>query len=220
MHWSDIAGDIAVFRTHWANILGYIAALLTIATYSRTTMIPLRIIGICANCFSIAFGIFAHVYPQLFLHTILLPLNSVRLYQMLQLIENVKIVSRGDLNMDWLRPFMTKQAAKTGEVIFRSGDPASAMYYTVSGRYRLVEIETEVWAGHVIGELGLVAPDNKRTLTFACVEDGEMLVIGYGQVKQLYFQNPKFGFYFLQLIGQRLFRDIKRLEARLAAAPG
>jgi hypothetical protein len=36
-------------------------------------------------------------------------------------------------------------------------------------------------------------------------------------VKQLYFQNPKFGFYFLDLIAQRLFRDIQRLEAKIAA---
>ena len=41
------------------------------------------------------------------------------------------------------------------------------MYYTVTGRYRLVEIETEVRAGEVIRELGLMAPGSKRTLTFA-----------------------------------------------------
>jgi CRP-like cAMP-binding protein len=54
--------------------------------------------------------------------------------------------------------------------------------------------------GQVIGELGLIAPDNKRTLTFECMEDGELVTISCGQVKQLYFQNPQFGFYFLQLI--------------------
>ena len=41
------------------------------------------------------------------------------------------------------------------------------MYYTVTGRYRLVEIETEVRPGEVIRELGLMAPGSKRTLTFA-----------------------------------------------------
>ena len=54
--------------------------------------------------------------------------------------------------------------------------------------------------------------DNKRTLTFECVEDGELLTISYSQVKQIYFQNPVFGFYFLQLISQRLFKDIERLQ--------
>jgi CRP-like cAMP-binding protein len=153
------------------------------------------------------------VYPALILHIVLLPLNAVRLYQMVQLVEKVKLASRGDLSMSWLKPFMNKRQVNAGDVIFRTGDPASDMYYTVTGRYRLVEIETEVRPGEVIGELGLIAPDSKRTLTFACVESGEMLVISYAQVTELYFQNPKFAFYFLQLISQRLFRDITRLRA-------
>jgi len=48
-----------------------------------------------------------------------------------------------------------------------------------------------------------------------CVEDGELLTITYAQVKQLYYQNPEFGFYFLQLTSARLFQDIRQLEERL-----
>ncbi|HXW26583.1 MAG TPA: Crp/Fnr family transcriptional regulator [Xanthobacteraceae bacterium] len=219
MSWAAISGYLEVLGTHWADVLGYIAAILTISAFSSATMIPLRIFGISTNCFNIAYGIFAHAYPPLVLHIILLPLNAVRLYQMLQLVEKVKIASHGDLNVDWLKRFMSKRATKAGEVIFHAGDISSAMYYTVSGRYRLVEIQSEIGPGEVIGEVGLISPNNKRTLTFQCVEAGEMLAIGYTEVKQLYFQNPKFGFYFLELIAQRLFRDIRRLEARLAASP-
>jgi CRP/FNR family transcriptional regulator, cyclic AMP receptor protein len=212
MHWAEILDHVAAFRIYWADVPGYIAALLSIAASSRKTMIPLRIISISTSCFSIACGVSAHVYPALILHIVLLPLNAVRLYQMLQLVEKVKLASRGDLSMSWLKPFMNKRQVNAGEVIFRRGDPASDMYYTVTGRYRLVEIETEVRPGEVIGELGLIAPDSKRTLTFACVESGEVLVISYTQVTELYFQNQQFAFYFLQLISQRLFRDITRLQ--------
>jgi CRP-like cAMP-binding protein len=90
------------------------------------------------------------------------------------------------------------------------------MFYTVSGQYRLNEISADIGPGQMIGEIGLIAPENKRTLTFECVEDGELLEISYTAVEQLYFQNPQFGFYFLQLISQRLFRDIARLEQKLA----
>lgn len=218
MQWTDITGDIGVLRAHWADSLGYLAALLTIVTYSRKTMISLRYVGISANCMTIAYGILAHVYPPLFLHVVLLPLNTMRLYQMLQLIEKMKVASQGDLSMNWLKPFMTRRSVKAGNIIFSKGDVATDMYYTVAGRYRLMEIESDIAPGQVIGELGMVSPDNKRTLTFECIEDGELLVIGYTQVKQLYFQNPKFGFYFLDLIGERLFQDIQRLEQRLAAA--
>lgn len=203
---------------HWAEILGYIAALLTLIAFQMKTMIPLRIIGMCANCFFIAYGIFNHTYPALVLHTILLPLNGLRLYQMMQLVEKVKAASQGDLNMNWLKPFMNKQLVKAGDVIFRKGDVSSSMFYSVTGRYRLTEISAELGPGEVIGEVGLLAPDNKRTLTFECIEDGELLTISYGQVKQLYFQNPQFGFFFLQLISQRLFKDIARLEEHVARA--
>ena len=194
------------------EILGYLGALLTLGTYSMNTMIPLRVVALCANCLFIVYGYMAPVYPQLLLHGLLLPLNSLRLFQMLQLISKVRTASQGDLNMDWLRPFMSKRACKAREVIFRKGDNSSAMFYTVSGSYRLSDIEQDVGLGQIIGEVGLIAPDNKRTLTFECIEDGEVLAISYDQVKQLYFQNPKFGFYLLQLVSQRLFQDIARLQ--------
>jgi CRP/FNR family cyclic AMP-dependent transcriptional regulator len=202
----------------WVDGLGYIAALLVFATHSMKTMIPLRILGIGSNLFFIAYGYFGELYPNLILHVVLLPLNLLRLYQMLQLIAKVKQASQSDLTMDWLKPFMSKRACKAGEIIFRKGDLSSALFYTVSGRYRLNEVGADIPAGQVIGEIGLVAPDNKRTLTFECVEGGELLTVSYLQIKQLYFQNPQFGFYFLQLITQRLFRDISRLESRLATA--
>jgi hypothetical protein len=217
MQWTDIAGGIGVLSAHWPDALGYLAALMTIAAFSRSTMISLRVLGISTNVLNIAYGLSAHVYPPLFLHVVLLPLNATRLYQMLQLIEKVRVASQGNLDMAWLKPFMHKRSTKAGEIIFSAGDLAADMYYTVAGRYRLKEIDGEIAPGQVIGELGLVAPENRRTVTFECVEDGELLAIGYAQVKQLYFQNPKFGFYFLDLIAQRLFRDIQRLKAKIAA---
>jgi CRP-like cAMP-binding protein len=203
---------------NWIEVFGYAGAFLTLGTFAMTKMIPLRTIGIGANFAFISYGALAPIYPVLALHAILLPLNSLRLYQMMQLTRKVREASQGDLNFDWLKPFMSKRACKAGETIFLKGDLASAMFYTVSGRFRLCEIARDVLPGEVIGDLGLIAPDNKRTLTFECVEDGELLTITYSAVKQLYFQNPKFGFYFLQLTSRRLFQDIARLEQRLAAS--
>jgi CRP-like cAMP-binding protein len=150
---------------------------------------------------------------------ILLPLNSYRLYQMVQLVRRVSEASAGDLSMDWLKPFMSSRRVAAGEVLFRDGDAADRMYYVVSGRFRLVELGKDVPPGTVVGELGLVAPDHARTQTLKCVDAGEVLQISYDQLKQLYFQNPKFGFYFLRLTSQRLFNDITRLERELAARP-
>ena len=89
------------------------------------------------------------------------------------------------------------------------------MYYTLTGRYRLTELDQIIGPGEIIGELGLISPDNKRTQTFECIEAGELLTLSYDSVRQLYFQNPKFGFYFLRVMGQRLFRDLQKLEQKL-----
>jgi hypothetical protein len=211
MRVADLLGYLAM---HWIDVLGYFGASLTLCVYSMRRMIPLRIIGICANCVFIAFGFLAAVYPQMVLHGLLLPINIFRLYEMLRIISKVKAASRTDQNMEWLKPYMTRRTVKRGEALFQMGDLSSEVFYTLTGRYRLKEIGQEVGPGQLIGEIGLIAPENKRTLSFECIEDGDLLTISYDHVKQLYFQNPEFGFYFLQLISQRLFKDIERLQPR------
>jgi hypothetical protein len=39
-----------------------------------------------------------------------------------------------------------------------------------------------------------------------------LLTVTYQQVKELYFQNPEFGFFFLRLATARLFDNISRLQ--------
>ena len=209
MRFSDVLGYLAM---HWVDILGYFGASLTLCVYSMRRMIPLRVIGICANCVFIAFGYLAEVYPQMILHGLLLPINAFRLREMLHIISKVKAASRSDQDMEWLRPYMSRRSVRRGETLFQKGDLSADMFYTLSGRYRLNEIGQDVDPGQLIGEIGLIAPENKRTLSFECIEDGELLTISYDHVKQLNFQNPEFGFYFLQLISQRLFKDIERLR--------
>ncbi|MNC92905.1 hypothetical protein D3C83_94180 [compost metagenome] len=68
----------------------------------------------------------------------------------------------------------------------------------------------------MFGELGLISPGNQRTQTVECVEEGQVLTASYQMVKELYFQNPEFGFYFLRLTSERLFQNIGRLEEELA----
>ena len=91
------------------------------------------------------------------------------------------------------------------------------MFFVVSGRYRLTEFGIDILAGEIVGELGLFALDKSRTQTLECIEDGKLKRISYEQVKQLYYRNPQFGFYFIQLTTRRLFENIGRLERELAA---
>ena len=197
----------------WPELLGYLAALCTLGTFSMRTMVPLRCMGIASNVLFIAYGYFLPAYPVLLLHLALLPVNISRLCQMKLLIDRVRHASRGDGSIEWLKPFMSKRCFALGHVLFRKGDAATEMYYVLSGRVRLKEIDVEICAGEVVGELGMLAPDHRRTLTVECVEPVELLMITYDQVRELFFQNPSFGFYLLSLTSRRLFDNLGRLES-------
>ena len=198
------------------------ASIFVVATLSMRTMIPLRVFAILTNVVLIATALPMHNYPVLVLHGVLLPLNSYRLHQMLQLVRDVKQSVNSDLSMEWLKPFMTERKCASGEVLFYKDEKADSMYYIVSGRFRLVESGIELPVGAIVGEFGMISPSNTRTQTLECVEGGLVLSVSYDQVEQLYVQNPAFAFYFLRLASARLFQNIETLERRLAqqsAAP-
>ena len=200
----------------WIDALGYVGAGFSIATFSMKTLIPLRILGITSNLIFLVYSSLNHIYPSLLVNSVLLPLNVSRLVQMLRLIKKVRQAAQGDLSLDWLKPFMTRRQVRAGETLFCKDDAAEEMFYTVSGLYRLRELGLDLGPGQVVGELGLLAPDNRRTQSLDCVADGEVLTIKYQQVRELYFQNPDFGFYFLRLTTQRLFQNVAKLQGEVA----
>jgi len=191
-----------------ADLIGYAAAGCVFLTFYMKTMVPLRVAGIVSNVLFIGYGYAELAYPVLILHVILLPLNVFRLRQMLTLIKNVEEATRDDLNMSWVKPFSSTRHAIAGETIFHKGDPAIEMFFIVSGRFLVKEPGIEHGPGNVFGELGLLSSGQKRTATIECVESGQLLRISYDQVRQLYLQDPKFGFYFLHLVSRRLFQNL------------
>ncbi len=197
--------------------LGFIAAVLYIASHYMKTMVPLRLCEIASNALFVMYGAFYPSWPTLALYGILVPLNSLRLYEMLQLVKKVRTASQGDLSMDWLKPFMHKHSYKQGAVLFRKGDHAEEMFYIVSGRCRISELGLELSAGHMVGELGFLTPEHQRTQTVECIDDVEMLAISYDKVRELYFQNPSFGFYLLRLASERLLQNVGRMERMIEA---
>ena len=138
----------------WPQWFGYAAVLASIVTCAMKTMIPLRLVSMVCNSLFITYGIFANVYPTLILNCILLPLNGLRLFQMRKLIADVeRAAASGQSSIDWLIPYMSHRKLKKGEIVFRKGDVADAMFYSVSGRYRLLESGMEIPFGQVFGEL-------------------------------------------------------------------
>lgn len=208
----------------FAELIGFLASGFILAAFYMNTMIPLRMLGVCANAAFIAYGYLESLYPVLALHLILLPLNGFRLYEMLQLTRQVRTAADGGLDLDWIKSYGATKHVPAGTVLFKKGEPAGALYVVVSGRFRLAETDWEIAPPQLVGELGFLVPGRERTQTVQCTEDATLLEIGYGQLEQLFFQNPKFGFFFLRLIAHRLFQNIERLETERAQyrkmAPG
>jgi CRP-like cAMP-binding protein len=211
---------IADVIDHFAHLsfsegLGYVAAVLVLLTFSMKTMVPLRVAGIASNVVFIAYGWLAFAWPVLILHLVLLPLNILRLRQVLSFVRQVEDATHGDLDMNWIKPFTSTREMMPGEVLFRKGDEATEMIFVMSGSLRIPELGIALPPGEVVGELGMLSPDKVRTQSAVCVDAGQILVITYDQVRQLFFQNPKFGYYFMQLSARRLFENMKRMQAEI-----
>ena len=111
---------------------------------------------------------------------------------------------------------MTQRKYRKGDILMKKGDAANEMLLTVTGRFRVIEINVDVPPGRLMGELGFLTPDNRRTASIECIEDGHVLTITYEKLLEIYFQNPQFGYYFLVLTSQRLLENLARAEAIIA----
>ena len=208
-----ILPDAATIVTIGMGVLG---ALFYVASLSMKTVIPLRIAAIASACFFLVYGVLAYSVTTIFLYVILVPLNSLRLYQLIQLIKKVRLAAGQDLSMDWLEPFMTKRKCREGDVLFRKNDEANEMFLAVKGAYIIPELDKAIQPGEIFGELGLLTSEQRRTQSVECTGSGHVLTITYDKVRELYFENPEFGFYLLRLTSERLLQEVARLERTLA----
>ncbi|HSA79239.1 MAG TPA: cyclic nucleotide-binding domain-containing protein [Geminicoccaceae bacterium] len=179
---------------------GYIASILVFITFYMKTMVPLRIVGICGNVAFITYSALDGLVPIFILHSALLSLNIFRLHQILKLVSEAREAARGEVAIEGLLPFMTRQWFKAGEVLFRKGDPSHDMFYIRSGVIRLPEIDKRISDGDLVGEISMFSPSSERITTAVCETDCQLLRLSDGDVIRLYYQNPRFGFYVVRLI--------------------
>ena len=204
--------EIVLANITLANMFALVGAIFFVATLLMQTMVPLRIANMAGCTFFVAFGALSGNVATFLLYLLLLPINAVRLRQMLNLIKKARIATEGDTSMEWLRPFMTERRYRRGDTLCKKDDAATEMFLTITGKYLVTEIGVELPPGRIVGELGFLTPNKQRTATVECIEDGQVLTITYERLLEIYFQNPQFGYYFLVLTSQRLLENISRLE--------
>ena len=200
----------------WQDYVGYVGMGFALVSMSVRTIIPLRLFAMCA---CVAFSIYtaAHgAWPNLIVNTIALPIHAYRVWEMRQLTRRIASAVDRDLNVEWLKPYMAPRHLAAGDTLFRKGDTASEMFYVSAGTLRIVELDIEIAAGQLLGEIGMFSESKRRTYSAVATGAVELLAISESNLLQLYYQNPKFGFYLIQLVTRRLVANVDRMEAQAA----
>jgi hypothetical protein len=209
--------EIVLANITLANLFALVGAVFLVATLLMQRMVPLRVANMVGCAFFATSGALSGSVATFLLYLLLLPVNAVRLRQLLRLVKKARSATQGDMSMEWLKPFMTERRYRHGDRLFRKGDAATEMFLTVTGKFLVKETGVEFPPGRLMGELGFLTPNNRRTATVECIEDGQVLTITYERLLEIYFQsNQQFGYYILILTSQRLLENNRRLQENIS----
>jgi len=189
--------------------IGLLALLLTVVAFMPRTITTVRIIGIAGGVAAALYGAFAPNVPILVAGALIAVVNLWRLAEMRRLVSAVRSMAGGPLTLDWLLPYMRPLEIPAGHVLFSKGDKADAMYFVSSGRIRLDELAADMTRGSIFGEMGVFSAERRRSVTARCVEPSSLLVISAEKVRELYYQNPRFGFYLVGIVAERLAENAR-----------
>jgi hypothetical protein len=65
----------------WLDLLGFAAAAAVLAGFCMNSIRHLRMAALASNVLFVVYGVFAHIYPVVILHIILLPINLQKLHR-------------------------------------------------------------------------------------------------------------------------------------------
>jgi CRP/FNR family cyclic AMP-dependent transcriptional regulator len=202
-----------------AHLAAALAVALVLAGSLARTMTPLRWLAVGSNIGLMLYGAL-HPSPITFcIAAVLLPVN---LYRAVEVTKLTRRVHRAEAAADhaglWLKPYMKAKKLKAGQILFSQGDKAEHLFLLVEGQMELVELGKILEPGRIFGEIALFSPDRIRTSSVRCLTPCTVLRIHDSTVRQLYFQDPAFGFHLIDLLARRLSGDVQRAQRQLQAA--
>jgi len=192
----------------WIEAMGWIAAVMTVATYAMKTMMTLRILAIASSLFFIAYATILQLWPLLAMELILLPINSYRLWQIVSLRSRLRWAAEEDVaDFSVMRTYGKERDIPAGSVIFRRGDPVDRLYFIESGKVMIEEVGIEVTAGDIFGEIAFFTDAGTRTATARCVEGATLYEMDRKRFMRLQFEDPTFGMSVMRTVTRRLLQD-------------
>ena len=127
--------EIVLANITLANMFAFIGVIFLVATSQIPTIVPLRVANMVGCPFFAVFGALSGSVGTFILYLLFLPINAIRLRQMLKLIKRARIATEGDTSLEWLKPFMTERRYRRGDKLFKKDDAASEMFLTVTGTF-------------------------------------------------------------------------------------
>jgi CRP-like cAMP-binding protein len=208
---NDVLSSPRQMVAHAAVVL---AVALVMAGALARTMMPLRWLAAGSNVWLIVYGALHPSMTTLVISAVLLPINLFRAIEVTRLTRRVHRAEAAAEHAGlWLRPYMKARRIKAGQTLFKKGDKAEHLFMLVDGSLQLVETGRPLQPGRIFGEIALFSPSGLRTQTVVCKSDSTILQIHDSTVKQLYYQDPSFGFHLIGLLAERLINDVDHANA-------
>lgn len=190
---------------HWIEAIGWLASLLTIATYSMNSMIPLRILAIGSSVCFVIYAFILQLWPLLLMELILLPINCFRFWQILTLrgrLQRAADANKNDFSV--IRTYGQKRTIPADTRIFERGDPVDSLFFVASGRVLIEEVGAEILPGDIFGEIAFFTDAATRTASARTVDEAEVYEIDRKRFMRLQFEDPSFGMSVMRTVTRRL----------------
>lgn len=198
-----------IANLNWVEGIGWLASLITIASYSVSTMLPLRFLAITSSLCFATYASILHLWPLLAMELILLPINLYRFWQVLSLRNKVNSAAGGgQSDFSVIKTYGKLLRFDAGSVVFKRGDKVDQLYYLAKGRIGIEDFGIDLAPGDVFGEIAFFADAATRTATARCIEDTEVYGINEKQFMRLQFEDPSFGLAIMRTITRRLMADV------------
>lgn len=190
---------------NWIEAIGWIASILTVASYSVSTMLPLRILAISSSvCFAL-YSFTLQLWPLLAMELILLPINIYRFWQVFSLRSKIAHGAKdGVYDFSVIKAYGKQLRLDVAESVFRKGDKVDQLYFIGSGRILIEELGIEMGPGEIFGELGFFTEAEQRTASARATAQAEVYALSEKQFMRLQFEDPSFGMAIMRTVTRRL----------------
>lgn len=197
---------------HIIEAIGWAGSILTVATYSMNTMLPLRILAIVST---LCFGIYAallQLWPLLIMDLILLPINTYRLWQIVRLRRALSYVPEThEPDFSVVKAYGKRREIDAGSIVFEKGDAVDSLYFLETGRVEIEGVGVELTDGSIFGEMAFFTDSATRTATVRSLETTIVYELDKLRFMRLQFEDPSFGMAIMRTI-------TRRMQANLAQA--